>query len=96
MEINKYANNRNYESVFETKPFYGNIKYYFAYKLNNKDCMLACINWTSLVIEDLVGIKYFHQFSGYDFIDVTTIDWCIGFIKVDNLYYIIDKEVNDI
>ncbi|CAG8751111.1 16983_t:CDS:2, partial [Cetraspora pellucida] len=35
-------------------------------------------------------------FSGYDFIDVTTINHCIGFIKVDNLYYIIDKEVNDI
>ncbi|CAG8839579.1 3066_t:CDS:1, partial [Cetraspora pellucida] len=41
---------------------------------------------------DSAGLKYFHQFSGYDFIDVKTIDHCVRFIKVDNLYYIVDNE----
>lgn len=96
MEIDIYANNRKRAPVFETKSFYGNIKYYIAYKFNNEDCMLACINWTTPVMEDSVGLKYFQQFSGYDFIDVTTIDHCVGFIKVDNLYYIVDNEINDV
>ncbi|CAG8831052.1 20578_t:CDS:1, partial [Gigaspora rosea] len=54
--------------------------------------MLACINWTTPVIEDSAGLKYLYQFSGYDFIDVTIIDRYVGFIKVDNLYYIVDNE----
>ncbi|CAG8778856.1 5419_t:CDS:2, partial [Racocetra persica] len=81
MEIDKYSNNRKHAPVFEMKSFYGNIKYYLKYKLNNEDHMLACINWAIPVIEDSAGLKYFRQFFGYDFIDVKTIDRCVGFIK---------------
>ncbi|CAG8786060.1 15956_t:CDS:1, partial [Cetraspora pellucida] len=77
----KYVNNQKRKPVFETKPFYDNIKYYLTYKFNNKDCMLACINWTTPVIEDSVGTKYFYWFFDYDFIDITTINHCVGFIK---------------
>ncbi|CAG8770207.1 2970_t:CDS:2, partial [Cetraspora pellucida] len=65
MEIDKYSNNRKHVPVFEMKSFYGNIKYYLKYKLNNEDHMLAYVK---------------------------TIDHCVGFIKVDNLYYIVDNE----
>ncbi|CAG8656358.1 16293_t:CDS:2, partial [Gigaspora rosea] len=52
IEIDIYSNNRKHVPVFEIKSFYGNIKYYLNYKLNNEDHMLACINWTTPVIED--------------------------------------------
>ncbi|CAG8818619.1 27239_t:CDS:1, partial [Dentiscutata erythropus] len=57
--------------------------------------MLACINWSMPVMEDSVGLKYFHKFLGYNFIDVTTSICCVGFIKLDNYYYIVDNDVDD-
>ncbi len=32
--------------------------------------------------------------STYEFIDVSTIDRCVGFIKIKNVYYVIDPIYN--
>ena len=57
--------------------------------------MLAYINWSTPVSTDSAGLKYFTKFAGYDFIDIIAIDRCVGFIKVDSKYYIVDKEANN-
>ena len=54
--------------------------------------MLAYIQLTSKNIEDEYGCKYFTQYRSNEFIDIRYIDHCIGFAKIDNRYYIIDKE----
>ena len=34
----------------------------------------------------------FHEYRSKEFIDVRCIDHCVGFAKIDNRYFIIDKE----
>ncbi|CAB5349866.1 unnamed protein product [Rhizophagus irregularis] len=91
LEVDIYSNNQRRTPVFEKRPFYGNIEYYLMYEFNNEKSMLAYINWTASVSTDSVGLKYFTKFAGYDFIDVIAVERCVGFIKVDNKYYIVDK-----
>ncbi|GBC18933.2 uncharacterized protein OCT59_015223 [Rhizophagus irregularis] len=95
LEVDIYSNNQRRTPVFEKRPFYGNIEYYLMYEFNNEKSMLAYINWTASVSTDSVGLKYFTKFAGYDFIDVIAVERCVGFIKVDNKYYIVDKEANN-
>jgi hypothetical protein len=40
------------------------------------------------------GIKTFHHFGCKEFIDVQAIKRCIGFFKINNKYYILDKKNN--
>ncbi|CAB4396019.1 unnamed protein product [Rhizophagus irregularis] len=95
LEVDIYSNNQRRTPVFEKRPFYGNIEYYLMYEFNNEKSMLAYINWTASVSTDSVGLKYFTKFAVYDFIDVIAVERCVGFIKVDNKYYIVDKEANN-
>jgi hypothetical protein len=37
----------------------------------------------------------FKSFRTKQFIDGYIIDHCVGFLEINNLYYIIDKEVNN-
>jgi hypothetical protein len=66
------------------------------YEYRNIPRIIAFVQWTSQVSEDKYGLKMFKGFGSKQFIDVCVIDRCIGFLKVDNIYYIIDKEVNDL
>ncbi|CAG8736279.1 2411_t:CDS:2 [Dentiscutata erythropus] len=57
--------------------------------------MLAYIQWTSPIEEDDVGVKMFKRLGAYAFINASAIDHCIGFIEIGNLFYIVDKEVDN-
>ena len=52
------------------------------------------IGWTSSVDEDNVGVKSFKRMGAYEFIDASAIDHCVGFIEIDKVFYIVDKEVD--
>ena len=55
--------------------------------------MLAYIHWTNKIVNDQLGVKYFQDKSSkYGFIDISDIDRCVGFIKINNRIYIFDKE----
>ena len=55
--------------------------------------MLAYIHWTNKIVNDQLGVKYFQgKSSKYGFIDISDIDRCVGFIKINNRIYIFDKE----
>lgn len=71
---------------------YGTVDYYFVHKFNDQVYMLAYVQLTSKVIDDEYGCKYFTQYRSKEFIDIRCIDHCVGFAKIDNRYFIIDKE----
>ncbi|PKY53131.1 hypothetical protein RhiirA4_471179 [Rhizophagus irregularis] len=65
-----------------------------SWKSKGSKVMLAYIQWTSPVNEDDVGVKTFRRTGAYEFVDASAIDHCVGFIEIDKLFYIIDKEVD--
>jgi hypothetical protein len=58
----------------------------------NHERMLANVTWTKEVSEDALDTTFFIGDGYTQFIDVSTIDRCVGFMKVGRKTYIIDKE----
>src|SRR5687768_3284703 len=96
MEVDKWAKFKYRRSEFITKVFYGNIEFFFLYDFDSQKEMLAYIQWTKPIIEDSVGTLSFSGFSYYEFIRVSAIDRCVGFFKIENKYYIIDRDIAEI
>jgi len=92
MEIDKWINFPKKTPEFISKVFYGNIEYYLTYEFEEKIHMLAYIHWTNKVEEDNMGLLSFLGYGSYEFIDAYAIDHCVGFIKINRIYYIVDKE----
>ncbi|UZO29815.1 uncharacterized protein OCT59_023270 [Rhizophagus irregularis] len=53
---------------------------------------IARNNYCVQIRHDEYECKYFTQFKSKEFIDVRCVDHCVGFAKIDNKYFIIDKE----
>jgi hypothetical protein len=58
----------------------------------SQDKMLANIKWSNKINEDVFGTMFFVGDGATQFIDVTAIDRCVGFMKLGCKTYIIDKE----
>jgi hypothetical protein len=73
---------------------FGEINFYLVQEFMGENRMLAYIHWTNKIVNDLLGIKYFQgKSSKYEFIDISDIDRCVGFITLhNNRTYIFDKE----
>lgn len=54
--------------------------------------MLANVKWANEVNEDLLGTTSFVGDGSTQFIDVTAINRCVGFMKLGRKTYIVDKE----
>ncbi|CAG8490345.1 27706_t:CDS:2 [Dentiscutata erythropus] len=93
-EVDIYANYPKRPSVFKLQNFYALVEYYLTYEFEGSKVMLAYIQWTSSVEEDSIGIKKFSRMGSYAFINASAIDNCVGFIEIDKLFYIVDKEVD--
>ena len=61
----------------------------------NQNKMLANVTWTNEVTKDALGTTFFINNGSTQFIDVTAIDRCVGFMKLGCKTYIIDKECMD-
>ena len=57
--------------------------------------LIVFVHWTNQVSENDIELKTFKSFGMKQFIDVCVIDHCVGFLEINNLYYVIDKEVNN-
>ena len=57
--------------------------------------MLANVTWSNKVTKDALDTTFFIGNGSTQFIDITAIDRCIGFIKLGRKTYIIDKECMD-
>ncbi|CAG8472853.1 7004_t:CDS:2 [Scutellospora calospora] len=95
IEVDIYANYPKRPSVFKIQNFYAIVEYYLLYEFEGSKAMLAYIQWTSTVEEDSVGVKKFSRFRSYAFINASAIDRCVGFVEIDRLFYIVDKEADD-
>jgi len=91
MSVDIYASQRNRKSVFKIEEFYGCIEYYMVHKYKGTSRIVAFIQWTNQVTEDKYGLKVFKGYGAKQFIDVCVIDRCVGFLKVGNVTYVIDK-----
>lgn len=78
--------------MYEDKELFGKIEYFFVHEFCEQLYMLAYIQWTSDINIDRYGIKTFKGFSKHDFIEVDYIDRCVGIIRIDDKFYIFDKE----
>ncbi|POG67634.1 hypothetical protein GLOIN_2v1644898 [Rhizophagus irregularis DAOM 181602=DAOM 197198] len=90
--IDKLAHRPNAPPQLVIVDIYGIVNYYLVHEFNHQVYMLAYVQLTSKIVEDEYGCKHFTQFRSKEFIDVRYLDHCIGFAKIDNRYYIIDKE----
>ncbi|CAG8720424.1 3665_t:CDS:2, partial [Cetraspora pellucida] len=81
--------------VFEVQDFYAIVEYYLVYEFEESKVMLAYIQWTLPVKEDSTSMKTFSQLGLYAFINSSAIDYCVGFIEINKLFYIVDKEIDD-
>ena len=97
MKIDKNAAFANRPTEFEIQEFYAMVEYYIVYKYKSETepRLVAFVQWTNQVVEDNMGLKTFKGFGIKQYIDVCVIDRCVGFLEVDNINYVIDKEVND-
>ena len=62
------------------------------HEFNNVIIILVYVQLTSKVNTDNIGCKYFTRFGTREFIDIRCIDHCVGFAKIGNQYFIIDRE----
>src|SRR5947209_6507831 len=97
MKIDKNAAFANWPIEFEVQEFYGLVEYYIVYNYINESeqRLIAFVQWTNTVIEDNMELKTFRGFRLKQFIDVCIINHCVGFLDVNNVYYVIDKKVNN-
>ena len=55
--------------------------------------MLAYVRWVGTLEDSGNGIKIFRQWGAVEIIDVSAIDRCIGFLKLEaNKYAVVDRE----
>lgn len=78
--------------MYEDKELFGKIEYFFVHEFREEPRMLAYIQWTSDIHIDRYRIKTFRGFSKHDFIEVDYIDRCVGFMRLDDKFYIFDRE----
>ena len=69
---------------------------FYGAQIQRKSIFVAYVQWTHQVSEDEWGMKFFKDYGAKQFIDVCVIDRCVGFLEVENFYYIIDKNVDDL
>ena len=71
---------------------YGEVEYFIKHKYDGLDHIFAYIRKIDKYEMDNYGQLYFSKFGGFQFIEVIGIDRCVGFFKLENLFYILDRE----
>ena len=74
------------------KEIFGEIEYFITNEYNGISRIFAYVRKVNKYNEDDYGQIYFNKFNGFQFIEVISIDRCVGFFKIDNLFYILDRE----
>ena len=76
----------------EENEIYGEVEYFVKHEHEGSDHMFAYVRKIDKYEEDNYGQIYFNKFGGFQFIEVIGIDRCVGFFKIENLFYILDRE----
>ena len=75
-----------------SEEIFGEAEYFITYKHNELDRMFAYIQKTDRYEVDDYGQIYFNRFGSFQFIEIIGIDRCVGFFKIENVFYILDRE----
>ncbi|GES92310.1 hypothetical protein GLOIN_2v1522244 [Rhizophagus clarus] len=78
--------------MYEDLELYGRVEYFLVHTFQDVQRMLGFIQWTSNIHDDNYGIKTFYGYSSHSYIDVEYIDRCVSFMRIENTFYILDKE----
>ena len=62
------------------------------HKYNESERMFAYVQKIDKYEQDNYGQIYFNKLSSFQFIEVIGIDRCVGFFKIENLFYILNRE----
>ncbi len=54
--------------------------------------MFAYVHKINKYEEDNYEQIYFNKFGSFQFIEIISINRCVGFFKIKNLFYILDRE----
>lgn len=87
-----HAHRANAPRKLVSEEIFGEVEYFITHKYNELDRMFAYVRKIDKYEEDNYGQIYFNRFSSYQFIEVIGIDRCVGFFKIENLFYILDRE----
>ena len=75
-----------------SEEIFGEVEYFIIHKHNELNRMFAYIRKIDKDEVDGYGQIYFNKFGSFQFIEVIGIDRCVGFFKIENLFYILDRE----
>jgi len=87
-----HAHRANAPRKLVSEEIFGEVEYFITHKYNELERMFTYVRKINKYEEDNYGQIYFNNFSGYQFIEVIGIDRCVGFFKIENLFYILDRE----
>jgi hypothetical protein len=71
---------------------YGSIEYFIMHEHDGSERIFAYVRKVDKYEMDNYGQIYFSKFGSFQFIEVIGIDRCVGFFKIENLFYILDRE----
>ena len=86
------AHHTNAPRRLTASEIYGEVEYFIAHEYDGSNRMFAYVRKIGNYNEDNYGQLYFNKFGGFQFIEVIGIDRCVGFFKIENLFYILDRE----
>ncbi len=87
-----HAHRANAPRKLVSEEIFGEVEYFIMHKHNKSERMFAYVRKIDKYYEDNYGQIYFSKFGSYQFIEVIGIDRCVGFFKIENLFYILDRE----
>ena len=87
-----HAHRVNAPRKLVSEEIFGEVEYFIMHKHNESERMFAYIRKIDKYMDDNYGQIYFNKFSSFQLIEVIGIDRCIGFFRIENLFYILDRE----
>ncbi|RIB15819.1 hypothetical protein C2G38_2191565 [Gigaspora rosea] len=91
--IDKNAHYPRAPIELKEQEFYGQVLFYFTHEHESEILKFAYVHWVRSPEVYVNNIRYFHSFGEMGVINITTIDRCVGFLKIaTNKYVIIDRE----
>jgi hypothetical protein len=68
------------------------VQYFITHEHDGSSRIFAYVRKTDNYAEDNYGQIHFSKFGSFQFIEVIGIDRCVGFFRIENLSYILDRE----
>src|SRR6266487_1476202 len=88
-----HAHRVNAPRKLVSEEIFGEIEYFIMHKHNESERMFAYIRKIDKYMDDNYGQIYFNKFGSFQFIEVIGIDRCIGFFRIENLFYILKIKI---